>query len=147
MTSSPNTDNEQLSIDQHPDIKALRGRYALLDRTVAATALHGLVLMAGTYAAISPWVVGFHAQNPLTANDLIVGIAIALLAFTAMRERTEARSWVCALMGIWLIVSPWAVQNVDRTTGVLVSNIVVGAFIVLAGAAAAALGVQHHSRS
>jgi hypothetical protein len=41
---------------------------------------------------------------------------------------------------------PWVVQNVDRTTHVLVSNIIVGAVIAVLGAAATGMDALRHRR-
>ncbi|WP_443729310.1 SPW repeat protein [Sphaerisporangium perillae] len=40
----------------------------------------GLTFLTGLYLAISPWVVGFNRFPTLTVNNLIVGLALALLA-------------------------------------------------------------------
>ena len=46
------------SIDQHPDILALRAGYDRIAESVAAQATFGLTLMVAAYAALSPWIVG-----------------------------------------------------------------------------------------
>ncbi|MEU2054396.1 SPW repeat protein [Streptomyces bungoensis] len=41
-----------------------------------------LILLTGVYTAVSPWVIYFARINPyLTANNLIVGLAVTVLAF------------------------------------------------------------------
>lgn len=135
--------SEQLSMARHPDIMALRERYDRVSESGVAKFVEGLAFMAGGYAAVSAWVVGFHTQSAaLGTNNLITGIAVALLAygFGTAYQRTHGMVWVLPLLGIWLIISPWAVRGVDRTTGVLVSNIVVGACVVLLGLAAFMMG-------
>lgn len=137
------------AIEQHPDVKALGARFDQIAPTTAVRALHGLTFLAGVYAAISAWVVGFHAQTSLTVNNLIVGAAAALAAFAipAAYERMRDLSWAAAACGIWLIIAPWAVQGVDRTTGMVVSNVIVGAVIALFALAAAAMELVHYRRS
>ncbi len=134
---------EHLSMARHPDIVALRDQYARTNETMLARSVEGLAFLAGTYAAISPWVVGFSSQSSLAVSNLIVGGAVALLAFglAAAYEHTHGMAAVSALLGIWLIVSPWAVSGVDRTTSVLVSNIIVGAVILVLGIAATGMGM------
>lgn len=51
------------SIDQHPDLLALRASF---DRAAESTIAHftfGLALLAGLYVAASPWIVGFSATR------------------------------------------------------------------------------------
>src|SRR5690606_42051247 len=40
----------------------------------------GLAFLAGVYLAISPWVVGFSNLSTITINNLVIGVAVALLA-------------------------------------------------------------------
>jgi hypothetical protein len=135
MTTERTTD--QLPISKHPDIVALRDRYEQAFETPQAWASEGLMLMAATYAAISPWVVGFHTRSAgLAVSDLIVGLALATLTlgFAASNLHLHGLTWVAPLLGVWLIITPWVVRGTDRTTGLIVSNVIVGACIVLIGA-------------
>jgi len=137
------------ALNDHPDVKALGARFDQIAPTAMTNAVHGLAFLGGAYAAISPWVVGFHGQSSLTVNNLIIGLAVVLLAFgyATAYERTRNLAWVSALMGVWLIITPWAVHGVDRTTHILVSNIIVGAAIALLGAAATGMDAWRHRRS
>lgn len=93
--------------------------------------------------------IGFHTRSgSLTANDLIIGIGVALLAygFGTAYERTHGLSWVAPLFGVWLIIAPWVVHGVHRTNGLLISNIVIGACIVVLGLAAFTMGTMRVRR-
>ena len=128
--------SEQVAMAEHPDLVAMREHYEELAETGTARFLYGAAFMAGAYAAISPWVVGFHSRSvTLTVNDLIVGIGVALLAlgFASVYERTHGLTWVMPLMGVWLIISPWVVQHASQTAGTIASNVAVGACIVALG--------------
>ncbi len=146
---TPQGSEHDFAIAQHPDVKALGARFDQIAPTTMSNAIHGLAFLGGAYAAISPWVVGFNGQTALAVNNLVIGLAVALLAFgySTAYERTRGLAWVSGLLGVWLIIAPWVVQNVDRTTHVLVSNIIVGAVIAVLGAAAAGLDVMRHRRS
>lgn len=136
---------EHLSIAEHPDIVALREHYARANETFLARTVEGLIILAGTYAAISPWVIGFTRSSPnLVASNLIVGLAVALLAvgFASAYERTHGMSWVLVVMGIWLIITPWVVTGVSTTPAMLVSNIIVGACVLILGFVATVLGLM-----
>lgn len=151
MTSPQNSSAPQhdASIEQHPDVMALGARFDQIAPPLATKALHGLAFLAGGYAAISPWVVGFHGQSSLAVTNLIVGGAVALLAFamTVTYERIRDWAWVAAACGAWLIVAPWVVQGMHRTTGMLVSNIIVGALIALLAVVAGLLEWRRLHRS
>lgn len=52
--------------------------------------------LAELYLAISPWVIGFNPLATLTGNDLIVGVALAVLAleFACASGRTHSIAWI-----------------------------------------------------
>ena len=127
---------EQLSMARHPDIVALRERYEQASETPLAWLVEGLTFMGGTYAAISSWVVGFNGRAPaLAVSNLIVGAAVTLLAFgfATAYARTHGLAWITPLLGVWLIIAPWVVRGTDRTTSMILSNVIAGACIVLLG--------------
>lgn len=144
MTSSSGLGSGSLSMSEHPDIKGL-ARHS--DRfTSPASYLHTLALLAGAYAAISAWIVGFEDQSPLAVADLVVGLGVVLLSFALLREHVPGLTAAYSLMGVWLIIAPWVVQNIDHSTAVIVSNVVVGAIIAATGAAALTVGSVRISR-
>ena len=66
----------------------------------------GLNFLAGLYLLISGWING--ATGGSMANAIILGIVVAILA--ACRVFGVAgpwASWLNALIGIWMIISPW----------------------------------------
>ena len=102
-----------------------------------------LIVLAGAYAAVSPWIIGFAGSaGPLAVNDLIIGLMVALLGagMAASYARTHGMTWVLPVMGAWLIVAPWLVQDISTTAGTIVSNIIVGAVIVVCGLGLSAMG-------
>lgn len=129
---------ERLSIEEHPDITALRDRYDRAAETRVAQAIDGLTLMAGLYVAMSPWIVGFENQSTIKVNDLITGIAVTLLALamTSAYGRTHGIAWTLPLLGVWVIITPWIVSGVNTTDGLILSNVISGAVVVLLGCAA-----------
>lgn len=80
-------------------------------RTTVRTA-SGLDLVAGLWLVIAPFVLGYATVTGALWNDVIFGIAIVVLA--ASREVGEGYrhawpSWVNALIGLWLIIAPFAI--------------------------------------
>lgn len=121
-------------IEQHPDVAGMRARYERLAETPMVQATDGLTCLAGLYLATSAWVVGFTDHSALTATNLIVGIAVALLAlgFASAFGRTHGVVWLMPVLGIWTIIAPWIVGDAgDPATSAIVSNVIVGALIVL----------------
>ncbi|GGR89153.1 MULTISPECIES: SPW repeat protein [Streptomyces] len=122
-------------ISSHPDVSEMRDRYArvLGGRDVAL--VDGPVFLLGLYCAASPWILHYTASQPaLVTHNLIVGIAIGLLAlgFTRAPERMYGLSWAMCAMGIWMIIAPWIVGS-RPDTGVIVNNIVIGALALVLG--------------
>ena len=131
------------SIDQHPDIMALRARYDRAAESMTAQGTFGLALLAGAYVALSPWIVGFHGFSRLTVNDLIVGITVAVLAmcFGSALDRTHGLTWTLPVFGVWCIISTWIVSP-SPTAGMIWSNVVAGAVVTVLGLVAVYFGMQ-----
>ncbi|MFI5693772.1 SPW repeat protein [Kribbella sp. NPDC051586] len=137
------------SMRMHPDIAELRAKYDAAAETSTAQAVDGLTFLTGLYLAISPWVVGFTGFTSLTGNNLIVGIALALLAvgFASAYGRTHGMAWVAPLIGVWTIIAPWVVSGDVATTRTIWSNVVAGAIAVLLGLGALSFGMNRMHRT
>ncbi|CAM2956057.1 SPW repeat protein [Prescottella defluvii] len=138
MSITPN-----MSMETHPDIVALRNSYDELGEGPALQVAEGLMVLAGLYAAASSWIVGFSGQTSLMMSNLICGLAVTLLAagYATTYGRTHGIAFVAPLLGVWLIVSPWLVSGVSTSTGMILSNVIVGAVIVVLGAAGMAMAM------
>jgi len=126
------------SMAHHPDIVALRDRYDRAAGTPRAQVAEGLMFLGGGYAAISPWVIGFSGSTTsLAINDLITGVAIMVMTLVCANSagRMYGMAWVAPLMGVWLIVSTWLMHGISVSTGTMISNIIVGACVLVLGAA------------
>ncbi|HEX7105158.1 MAG TPA: SPW repeat protein [Acidothermaceae bacterium] len=138
-----------LSIAEHPDVMALRARYEIVSETPRAWFVEGLTVMAGLWAAVSAWVLGFQATSaPLAINNLIVGAGVLLLGygFATAYERTHGLAWMVPFVGAWLIVAPWVIRDSNYTTAAWISNVAVGAVIVLLGAGMFATALTRRTR-
>ena len=138
MSITPN-----MSMETHPDIVALRNSYDELGGGPALQVAEGLMVLAGLYAAASSWIVGFSGQTSLMMSNLICGLAVALLAagYATTYGRTHGIAFVAPLLGVWLIVSPWLVSGVSTSTGMILSNVIVGAVVVVLGTAGMAMAM------
>lgn len=126
----------------HPDLAELRAKYEAAAETPVAGVVAGLTFLVGLYLAISPWVVGFNGFTTLTGNDLIVGIALAVLALGFAHGRTHGITWVAPLLGVWTIIAPWIVSGGVATTATIWSNVVTGVVAVLLGLGAMSVGMK-----
>lgn len=132
------------AIEQHPDILALRAGYERAAESMTVQSTFGLALLAGVYAAISPWVVGFDAATRLTVNNLIMGIAVAVMAigFGWALDRTHGMAWTLPVLGVWLIISPWVIAGMSPSANMIWSNVCVGGVVTALGLSAAYFGVK-----
>lgn len=65
-----------------------------------------LNILAGLYLLFSSWINGVNGGN--TANGVVFGIIVVILAATRAGGSTGPwASWLAALIGIWVILSPW----------------------------------------
>lgn len=138
------------SMAHHPDIVALRDRFDRAAGTPRAQVAEGLMVLAGGYAAISPWVIGFSGSTtPLAINDLIVGVAIMVMTLVCAdsKGRMYGMAWVAPVMGLWLIVANWLMNGVNPATGTMISNIIVGACVLVLGAAIMGVTTMRLDRS
>ncbi|BCM72404.1 MULTISPECIES: SPW repeat protein [Streptomyces] len=135
-------------ISSHPDVSEMRDRYARMLGGRDVALVDGPVFLLGLYCAASPWILHYTASQPaLVAHNLIVGIAIGLLAlgFTRAPERMYGLSWAMCAMGLWMIIAPWVVgRNPDA--GVIVNNIVIGALALVLGLICAGTAMKSNPR-
>ncbi len=135
-------------IGQHPDIMQMRARYEEAAANPTAQLTDGLTLLAGIYLAVSPWIVGFRTHPNITVNNLITGILVALLAlgYSSAYGRTYGLAWVAPVIGVWTIIAPWVISGPNNTLGIIISNVVVGAIILLLGLANMSTGMTAAKR-
>ena len=125
----------------HPDWAQLQDKRESTVMLPALWAVDGLTFLAGLYLAISPWVVGFNGLSTLSANNLIVGVALAMLAlrFNSAGRRAIGVDWVVPVIGGWTIIAPWVASGYVATTASVWNNVVTGIIAVLIGLAAMSL--------
>jgi SPW repeat len=132
----------------HPDLEELRYRYELAAERPATGVLDGLTMLSGLYLALSPWIIGFTrfpGTGALRVNDLITGLAVAVMAvgLASAFGRTHSVAWTVPLLGVWAIISPWAVSGATPKGGTIISNVIVGVLIFLLGMGAMAIPMRH----
>ncbi|MFC8141792.1 SPW repeat protein [Streptomyces paradoxus] len=139
MATQPRPDMET-----HPDIVAMRKRHEMAERfatTPRAQAVEAMALITGLYLAASPWIAGFNGFSTLAVNNLITGIAYALLmsgGFGRAYERSHSMAWGACVLSVWTIFAPWVVAGDVSTTRTIVNNIIVGVIALMLALMAAA---------
>ncbi len=91
---------------------------------------------SGVNLALGIWLIVSAATLALTGaavwNNVIFGIAIAALATARVSKpepATRAASWVNAAIGVWLVISPFALNFAAR--GAVWNNVIAGALVVV----------------
>jgi SPW repeat-containing protein len=106
-------------------------------RTAVLGAAAGLVLLAGLYFVLAPWVTGFGGAGVLALSNTVVGLVLVALAIarTATR-RLRFLGWVVPVLGAWAALSPWLLRQTAGTqpsTAALAGNVVAGVVVIAAG--------------
>ncbi len=144
------TVQSRLPMSEHPDMAELRDRLDRVSETAQARTVEGLAVLAGLYAAISPWIIGFNTGNSsLTVSNLVVGLTATLLALDlgSAYSRAHGLSWVLPILGVWIIVAQWVMASTTLDVSIMVSNIIAGGVIVVLGVIALAMPRMGMSRS
>lgn len=95
-------------------------------------------LLLGIWLFISPWVMNYAAGMPLSArNANLLGAAIVVMAAIAMYMPRVWEEGINMALGVWLIVSPWALGFAAETD--VMMNTVISGILVTALAAWAML--------
>jgi hypothetical protein len=92
----------------------------------------GLNVLAGLWVLGTALAVLDH--GPVVTNNLLCGIAVIALAavrFSGAYDQTWV-SWLNALVGAWLVVSPWAVTAAP-THDLILSNCIAGGVVAVLG--------------
>lgn len=140
---------ERLPIEEHPDIARLKGRYERVGESMALQFGTGVTILAGLFVALSPWIVGFGAQTALSVNNLVVGLAVAVLALglASTFRATHGQTWIVPLLGVWTIIAPWVMAGTTATLRVILSNVIGGAVVLVLGLAVLAVEMRQRRAS
>lgn len=82
---------------------------------------------------ISPWVVGFAGEAAAAWNAWVVAVVLGAIAVAALTAFAEWEEWINLLLGIWLVISPWAL-GFAAMAGAMWTAIVLGALVAVVSA-------------
>ena len=98
-------------------------------------------VLLGIWVIISPFMIQFARLPAAMWNNVIVGIVIAILALIrSSTPRQPGWSWANVVLGIWMIISPFALGVM--TTAILWNNIILGIVIAIVASANASMRAQ-----
>lgn len=83
----------------------------------------------GVGVVLSPWVMGFQDTTLAMANAVVIGLALIAAALGAIFVPRAWEEWTEAILGLWLVVSPWAL-GFNTHYQATMNALVVGAVIV-----------------
>lgn len=96
-------------------------------------AASGINIVAGIWLILAPFLLGF-SGTALSRNDVIFGIVVGILALARVGMTEESNSWLswlAAIFGVWVLVSPFFLGYISLAG--LWNNIIVGIIIAAMG--------------
>lgn len=93
----------------------------------------GLVVLAGVYLVLAPWITGFGGAGVLALSNTVIGLVLVALAIA---RRGQFLGWVAPVLGAWAALSPWLLRFAAETqpsAGAFAGNVVAGVLVVVAG--------------
>jgi hypothetical protein len=123
--------------------------YAIHSHRSQVFTASGLDVLAAIWLIVSPFLLMFNSAT-IAGNNVILGLIIggfALARFLSPTRSTVAFSWINALLGVWVLVSPWALQF-SHNRAAMTNNVIMGIIvIILACWSAIASGSEHEMQS
>lgn len=110
----------------------------LQQRTYMRTA-GSLDILVGIWLIISPFLLNYSSNSTALWNDIIAGVAVIIFAATQTAQSNRSiswPSWVNLLIGIWLVLAPFAL-GYSASTVTMWNEILTGIVIIALAAFAA----------
>ncbi len=84
----------------------------------------------GAALLLSPWAAGYFGETGATTNAVVVGVALIAASLGAMLMPQAWEEWAEAVLGLWMVLSPWVLGFSHRTEAMFVA-LVVGMVVVM----------------
>lgn len=83
-------------------------------------------LLLGGWLFVSPWVLGY-ADLPAPAwNSWVLGVVVAAISVAALIQFAQWEEWVNAILGLWLLISPWVMGFAQDAPAALWNHVLLG---------------------
>lgn len=86
--------------------------------------------LLGVWVVLSPWALGFQDMTTAMANAVIIGLALIAASLGAMIVPRAWEEWTEGILGLWLVISPWALRFSMRRDAMLAA--VISGIVILA---------------
>ena len=96
-------------------------------------------LVLGLWLVATPWIFQFAGEAAPMWNAVVVGVVVAAIALSTLFKAQAWQEWANAVLGLWLVASPWAL-GFAAIAAALWNAVVVG--VVVAALALWALGTD-----
>lgn len=88
-------------------------------------------LVIGVWLFLSPWILGYIAtRNAASWNAFIVGGAFVVFTVWALSIPKPWEEWINALLGLWLVISPWVLGFAGSMTAMW-NALICGAIVLV----------------
>jgi SPW repeat len=108
-------------------------------RNAAAFDVGNLIL--GAFLFLSPWIFHF-SPGAESWNAWIGGGVIAVISIAALTAFAEWEEWLNLIVGLWVLVSPWALKF-SGNTHAMRTDVIIG--VIVAAIAAIELWMLHRT--
>jgi hypothetical protein len=82
----------------------------------------------GAWLVLSPWALGFQGETATLWNAIAVGVLLIAAALGAIFVPRAWEEWTEAVLGLWMIASPWVLGYAGTArTSAVVTGIVIAA--------------------
>lgn len=105
----------------------------------------GINIAAGLWLIAAPFVLAYTDVTAAMWNAILVGLAVLTLAWVRVANplKYEGLSWTNVVLGIWLLIAPFAL-GYSATTAAMWNDIVVGLIVAGLGTWSALSSRDYH---
>jgi hypothetical protein len=106
-----------------------------------------LDILVGIWLIISPFLLAYTGNTLALWNDLVCGLTVIVFAATQTaqsRSRSSWPSWINLLIGIWLVLAPFALNYAGETRTMW--NEIISGIIIIGLAAWATFSTSSYDR-
>jgi multisubunit Na+/H+ antiporter MnhB subunit len=84
----------------------------------------------GVALVVSPWVLDYSSETFAMSNAVVIGLALVAAALGAMLAPKAWEEWTEAVLGLWMVISPWMLAY-SHVQVAMYAAVVVGLIVVL----------------
>ncbi len=105
-----------------------------------AKILNWLVVVAGVWEVVAPFILGYAAISGALWDAIIIGVVLIILgawaALAGQDSTVKLLSWINAVLGLWLVIAPFIISY-SSVVAAMWNDIIVGVVVIVLGVWAA----------